>query len=198
MKKTILALLLAATALLSASCSRNDPPPSDTQDTTENAGTGGTAATDTTAPVEEAKGYEGSLSELADEIYKKVPVELSVGTDKIDISNSDNVKYYLGLTSADSIEEAVFSEPMINAQAYSLCLVRAKAGADIHTMVKDIFENVNTRKWVCVEADDLIVGNSGDIIMLIMTDSGFGDTLASDLYNAFTEIVGADGEKLSK
>lgn len=175
MMKKILTALLAAAMLLSAAACKNNSTPDNTGE------------------------YKGTLTELAAAIYKKVPVDLGLGdAEKIDITNRDNVTFYLGLTSADSIKEAVFSEPMMNALAYSLCLIRAKEGADIHAMVKEIFENVNTHKWVCVEADDLIVGNSGDIIMLIMTDSEFGETLASDLFDAFKEIVGADGEKLSK
>ncbi|MGM9652793.1 MAG: hypothetical protein ACI3XP_04070 [Eubacteriales bacterium] len=195
-KKILTALLAAALLLSAAACKKNDTPDTPDTDNGSVADTADTSAPDTSA---EPEGYDGTLAELVDAIYGKVPVNLrlSPATD-IDLTNADALNYYLGLDKADGIKEAVYSETMIGSQAFSMCVVRTEDGADVKAIAKNIFDNVNTQKWICVGADDLIVADSGELIFMIMTDDSFGETLASDLYEAFAEIAGATGDKLEK
>ncbi len=146
--------------------------------------------------------YEGTLHDLVDAIYEKRPVEMMV-SQAIDMNLEDPEDFtyyanYTGLSSADGIAEAVFSEPMIGAQAYSLVLIRPTEDADVNALKNELLNNVNMRKWVCVAADSLIVGNCGDVIIMVMADSQLGATLSEDIYNAFVELTGATGEKLTK
>lgn len=144
--------------------------------------------------------YEGSLEDLMAEIYEENPVELNLGpATAIDLTDADNVNYFLGLSNADDIKEAISSEPMMSSQAYSICLVRTEDGADIDTLKQDILDGINPRKWICVAADKVIVTNYGDVIAMIMTDSSLSTTLTDDLYNAFANVVGGEtGEKLER
>lgn len=151
-------------------------------------------------PSNQNANYEGTLEDLMDSIYEKNPVELNLGqTTTIDLTNSDDLTYFLGVQSAENIEEAVYSEPMMGSQAYSVCLVRTKEGADIDALKQTILDGIDLRKWICVGADKVIVTNYGDIIAMIMTDSGLSETLTDDLYNAFVEVVGGEtGKKLER
>ncbi|SCZ81135.1 hypothetical protein [Acidaminobacter hydrogenoformans] len=175
-KKTIALLLAALMILTLGACSKN------------------VASSTTNA------NYEGSLEDLMSAIYEINPVELKLGpTTTIDLGNADNLIYFLGLSDAEGIKEAVSSEPMMGSQAYSISLVRVEEGADIDTLKQNILDGINPRKWICVGADKVIVTNYGDIIAMIMTDSNLSATLTDDLYNAFAEAVGGEtGKKLER
>ena len=177
MMKKILTVFLAALMILSfAACNTSDDP-----EVTGN------------------PNYEGTLADLVDAIYEKKPLEMMVSQAiDIDVTDADALRYYLGLDSADGITEAVFSEAMTGSQAYSLCLARLGEGADVATIKNAILNGVDTQKWICVGADQLIVGNCGDVVIMVMADSQLSETLAEDIYNAFVEVTGATGDKLTK
>ena len=143
--------------------------------------------------------YAGTLEELAEAIYAQNPLELMMGpTTQIEITNADNLKYYLGLSDAAGIKEAVFSEPMIGSIPYSLCLVRVTEDADIAAISQSIFDGIDTRKWMCVEADQLIVAHYADIILMIMANSDLSATLAADMCSTFSTVIGGEATKLEK
>lgn len=97
----------------------------------------------------------------------------------------DNEKFYLGTEGLDFVEGYAF-EPMMTAQAHSLCLVRMKPGADIEAAKKAIRENVDPRKWICVgvEEENIRVVSSGDLILLVM-DNYYSDALV----NSFSALA---------
>lgn len=138
-----------------------------------------------------AQGPEGSLEEILEQIYEKKNTGLELETVTVDLSDADMVKRYTGLDSADLISEAVASEPMINAQAYSMVLVRVANEKDTASVAAAMKEGIDQRKWICVEADDLRVAADGDVIMLFMVTSDLSDTVtAQDMVDAFREICG--------
>ena len=143
--------------------------------------------------------YAGTLEVLADAIYAQNPLELAMGpTTQIDIANADTLKYYLGLSDAAGVKEAVFSEPMIGSIPYSLCLIRVTEDADIAAVSQSIFDGIDTRKWMCVEADQLIVAHYADIILMVMANSENSATLAGDMCSAFSTVIGGEVTKLEK
>ncbi len=143
--------------------------------------------------------YAGTLEELAEAIYAQNPLEMMMGpTTPIEITNEDNLRYYLGLSDAAGIKEAVFSEPMIGSIPYSLCLVRVTEDADIAAISQSIFDGIDTRKWMCVEADQLIVAHYADIILMVMANSENSATLAADMCSAFSTVIGGEVTKLEK
>lgn len=184
MKKT-LSILLAAVMLLSfAACSGNGSG----NDTT----TAGTTAAPSTAPA-----LSETLEEIADKIYKNATdFEISImPATEIDLADADAVNYYLGVASADSIERAVFSEPMIGSIPYSMCLVKVKDGADKDALKQEILDGVNYRKWVCVAAEKILVADCGDVIMMVMSSE---DNVEA-IYNAFSAVcAGSASEPMTK
>lgn len=148
---------------------------------------------------ETSKGPEGELTKIIDDIYEKKPVDLELETSPVDLSDKDALKMYTGLDSADLISEAVASEPMMSAQAYSLVLVRVKDEKDLKTVAEQMKNGINTRKWICVEANDLAVAGAGDVVMLFMIDEEWKNEITSeDMVSAFKELCGGEVSVLLK
>ena len=149
--------------------------------------TSGSASSDTAA----AAGYEGTLAELVTELYKDNTPEFMVGEAMpIEVTDNDAVTYYFGLSSGEKLKEAVFSEPMMGSQAYSLCLARLNDAADAEDVKKEISENIDMRKWICVGADQLRVVSAGDVVLMIMIDSSLNSELADNIVKAFETACG--------
>ncbi len=132
-----------------------------------------------------------SLTETVAAIYKKHPMELSLTTVEVDLSDAFAVKSYLGLDSGERIQEAVASESMLGAQAYSLVLCRLKDGADASAVARQMYDGIDPGKWVCVNADDRMVSAYGDTVMLVMISSVYSDdATAKSLTDAFEQVCG--------
>lgn len=112
---------------------------------------------------------EGSLEEIMDKLYEGISEdELPMGLSNIEII-SENVEGYLG-TSDIEFESALASESMVGSIAHSIILVRAKENQDIEALKKQIEDSINPNKWVCVTAENVVVKNKGDLILVIMTN----------------------------
>lgn len=148
-----------------------------------------------TKPDENTKTDENKLSsmkldEIITKIYEKVPLELSLVSDYIDISDENALKYNTGLTDSSKISEVCVSEPMIGSIPYSLVLVKVKNASDASDIASQMKSGINQRKWVCVEADDLAVTYSGDVVLLFMVGSEYNDDVkSSDITAAFEALA---------
>lgn len=133
---------------------------------------------------------EVDLPGLVQQIYETKDPELSLDGAYIDLEDKDALSYYTGLSSSEKIKEVYFSEPQINAQAYSLVLVKVKDRADVEDIAKEMKENINTAKWVCANADDLSVATSGNLVFLCMMSSDFNEFMTSaEMAEAFKEAA---------
>lgn len=179
MKKFIAILLAATLALSLAACTTGskDPVPSTVP------------TSPSTTPT--TTSYSGSLVELIQAIYDKQPVDLMLSEPTtIDVADPDALSYYLGLKDGSKLSEAMYSEAMITSQAYSLCAARVADAKDAGEVAQQILDQVNPNKWICVTADNVQIGVSGDLILLVMVSDSLSETLADDLMAAFTEVVG--------
>lgn len=196
--KKILAIVLALTVVLVcfAACGNKtdtNATPTDAPETT-------VAGEETTAPAEDTADAL-DIHTIIGKLYEANPVEFPADTYGIDIdlADADAVSMYTGLTDAALIKEAVFSESMIGAQAYSLVIVRAADGADVEAIKTAMFNGINTRKWVCVEADQLTVASTGDLVILCMVGSELIADFDTTMVNSFADVAGAlTGETLTK
>lgn len=135
------------------------------------------------------------LTTLVDKIYGGLEIEMPmVGTQVIDITDNDAVKYTTGLENANDIEYVVESMPMMNAQPYSLVLVKVKDGVNIEEIAKTMNENINARKWVCVSAEKVYTTTSGDVICLVMSK----EDVAKSVYKNFKTLAGIVGEEYER
>ena len=173
--KKMISMLLALTLVFGlAACGNNTP------------------ATD--APAQDAVKVEGTMEELVNKVMEKNPVEFMGGLMPVDLTDTSEdglfmIENYTGLSNADSVTEAAFYEPMMGSIPYSMVMVRTAEGADVAAVAGEMKNNIDQRKWVCVEADDLQVVSYGDVVMLIMVDSNNG-LKSQSFVDAFAQVCG--------
>lgn len=140
-----------------------------------------------------AGGIEGTAPEIIEKIYEKhAPIDLSLMTMDVDISDADAVLYYTGLQSAENVEEAAVSETMLG-QPYSLVVVRLKEGADAAKTAQEMLKGIDTRKWICVAADTAVAAYSGNVVMFFMINSEYSDAATTEsMVAAFQEACGGN------
>lgn len=115
---------------------------------------------------------EGKLEDLMTKVYDGISEEqLPMMLQNIELTEED-IEYYIG-TKDIKWEEAIASESGIGSIAHSVVLIRMSEDAtdkDIEDAKSKIKENVNPRKWICVEAENVFVESKGNLIILIMSD----------------------------
>ena len=160
------------------------------------AGCGAEKTPATEAPAQEAVKVEGTMEELLNKVIEIQPVEFMGGVIGIDLTDTSEdglwtIKAFTGLDNADLISEAAVFEPMMGSIPYSMVLVRAADAANAEAVADAMKAGIDQRKWICVEADDLLVTACGDVVMLIMVNSENGMT-AQSFVDAFQTVCGAD------
>lgn len=136
------------------------------------------------------------MKAMFEKIYSDLGDTLpSLETNEIDINDANLVTTYTGLKSNKDIEAVVVSEPLMNAQAYSAVAVKVKDGADIETIKKEMLDNIDTNKWICVSAEKVYATNSGNIIFLVMSDEEW----AKPVYENFKKYANNEtGKELER
>ena len=181
--KKFFAMILALSLVLSlAACGGNSEPT--TEATTE--------ATETLVII------DATCEELLNQIVEKQPVEFMGGIIPVDLTDTSedglwNVRYFTGLSDASQLREVSVYEPMMGSIAFSMVMVRTAEGADAQAVAENMKNGIDTRKWVCVGADDLLVAGYGEYVMLIMLDSGLGLT-AQSFVDAFQTVIGTEAD----
>ncbi len=125
---------------------------------------------------------EGTLTEIMEQIYSGANLEFpEMVIQEID---QDNAQYFLGVDNV-KFDEAIGSEPMMSSQAHSVVLLRASEGEDIEAIKKKIKENVDGRKWICVEVEEnnIITDNAGNLVILIMDEN------SKAIHNSFLSLT---------
>ncbi len=133
-----------------------------------------------------------SLDGIINKMYEIKMPQFMLGFIPVDMSDEFAYNTYLGINDPSKIVEAVVSEPMIGAQAYSLVVARVAPGQDANAVANEMKAGINPRKWVCVEADDVKVTAVGDLICFCMISTDFAeDFTAQDAMDAFKSVVNA-------
>ncbi len=130
--------------------------------------------------------------DLLNQLYENVTVELPLMVMPVDLTDETALSTYTGAATAEGIVEAAFSESMIGAQAYSVTLVKT---ADAAAMAQTMFDNINTAKWICVQADTKMAAYTGEYAFFVMIDSmlatDMGLTIES-VVDAFATVMGTE------
>jgi len=134
-----------------------------------------------TASAEEIIGVINAI-EAPEFMYGVIPVE---------ISDADALKMFTGLDSAEGIKEVAVCESMMGSQAYSLVVVKIENADNAKKIAEAMKAGIDPRKWICVEADDIKVSAKGDVVMFIMVDSEYKESIsASSVTEAFKTVCG--------
>ncbi len=136
-----------------------------------------------------------TLQGIIDSIYAVKAPLFMYGSMPVDLEDEFSYKTYLGLEDPSVIKEAVFSESMIGAQAYSLVIARVAEGQDAEKISEAMKNGIDNRKWVCVEADDVKTATYGDLVCFVMISTEYKDALtAQDVVDAFTAIMNGEAK----
>ena len=128
------------------------------------------------------KNVEGTLEEIMEKVYADVPEDqrpMMLGNVEV---TDENVGMYLG-TEDIEFEEALASESMTGSIAHSVVLVRVKKGANVEAIKEKIEDNINPRKWICVEAEEVEVESKGNLIILIMSSESTTEKIENSFKN---------------
>lgn len=126
------------------------------------------------------------MENLINKIYEETNNEMyGMITRELDINDETALTTYTGLKSNVNIDKVVVSETMITARAYSLALVKTTDNADVEAIKKEMIDNIDMRRWICVSAEIAYATNSGNVIFLVMAD----EETAKSEYEAFKKIA---------
>lgn len=135
------------------------------------------------------------LTKIFEKVYEgqedKIP---SVETQPIDTTDDNMVNAMTGLISGKDLEYLAVSEAMMSSQAYSFILAKVKDGVDANQIAKDMFNNVDTAKWICVYAEQVYATSSGDVVCLVMSSKEW----ATPVYDSFKKVAGSVGEEYNR
>lgn len=114
---------------------------------------------------------------------------------EVDISDEFAFSSTTGLKSNNNVEAVVVSEPFISAQAYSAVMVKVSENANIEEMKKEMLDNIDMRKWICVSAEKLWITNYDNVIFLLMSSEEWGQPVYEEFKNAVGGKLGKELEK---
>ena len=117
-----------------------------------------------------------------------------VQTQEIDVTDKDMVKYITGYDNNQDFEYVVVSEPLMSSQAYSFVLAKVKSGVDASAVAKNMLDNIDIRKWICVSAEKVYATNSGDVVCLVMSN----EKTAKSVYEEFKKVAGTVGKEYER
>ena len=138
----------------------------------------------------------GTMEENVMKIIERCPVEFMGGTMPVDLADTSEdglwaLTYFTGLADASKITDVAVYEPMMGSMAFSLVMVRVADAANAKAVAEEMKAGIDTRKWICVEANEVMVAGYSDTVMFIMLDSQLG-LKAQNFVDAFTGLCGAD------
>ncbi len=134
------------------------------------------------------------LEKLIDKIYEGNENLPALQTQVIEVADDITVHMLTGLENGQDLEYLVASEPLINAQAYSLVIAKVKSGVNANKIAEEMSEKIDQRKWICVSAEKVYSTSSGDVVFLVMSD----EETAKPVYDKFKEVAGSIGKEYVK
>lgn len=115
----------------------------------------------------------GSCTDILNRIYAKADIddEMREALDNYVAMAipEENEEYILGTTEVE-YTDSVVSMPMVNVDPYQCVLLRIEDADDVDEIKQTLADNANLHKWVCVEAESMVIESVGDVILYIMAD----------------------------
>lgn len=132
--------------------------------------------------VADVKNVEGTLEEIMTKVYADIPEEnlpMALGNIEVD---AESVESFVGTTDIN-YKEILANESMVGSIAHSVVLVRLQDAKDAEAVVEKIKTNANPRKWICIEASNVVVKSKGDLVLLIMSNEELAPKLEANFDN---------------
>lgn len=112
-----------------------------------------------------AKPEEKAMPSLP-EMMKTITADVTVDTEE-SVIDSERFSSYFGIDPIDGFE-AYASDAMIGSIAHSIALLKLPDGTDAAALAETITNSVDPRKWICVEAEQTVVRQHGQYILVAM------------------------------
>ncbi|MGM9618908.1 MAG: hypothetical protein ACI3W8_03600 [Oscillospiraceae bacterium] len=125
-----------------------------------------------------------SLSDILDSILKDVP-DLP-GYEPTELTE-ENFEFYAFVPYAEGYE-GLSADALIGSIAHSVVLVRVPADDDAAQAAREMKDNANPRKWICVEAEAVHVRQYGSTILLVMSSAATADAILMN-FDALNGVV---------
>ena len=119
---------------------------------------------------------EKSLSSIISAVYEGVEDLPRLGNTTL---NSDNFASFAFIKKIDGMK-GLASEAMIGSIAHSVVAIRVPEGESAKDVASQVKANANPRKWICVEAEKVIVKRHKQTVLLIMTTADAADKIAAN------------------
>lgn len=128
-----------------------------------------------------AETLEGSCEEILNQVYADAKLDSGLRealedyyqTNPIDESSE---MYILGTDAVDYTDSAC-SAPLMTSIAYQCVILRLDAEEDVQTAKQQLLDNADPIKWICVEAESVVVENVGDVVLYVMADAQTADAI---------------------
>lgn len=117
---------------------------------------------------------------------------------EVDVTDELSVTAMTGLKSKNNVEAIVAAEPFMSSQAFSAVMVKVSDGANIEEMKKEMINNIDMRKWICVSAEKARVTNYGNIIFLVMSSEEWGKPVYDEFKQQVGGTVGVELERIGE
>lgn len=198
--KKFIALLLAVLMVLSmVACGNTDNPADDT--TTSEVSTSEPASDATvgeTLLADFKADSTGTAQEIADRLLKNSIIEFAGGAMPVEeglLNGFDNAEI-------KGFKEGVMFAPMMSSIAFVGYIFELDEGSDIEAFKTTLKDSANLRWNICVEAEELIVENEGNMVFFLMCPKSFeqpeneGNGAIADDMPAEDMIPAEDGNTL--
>ena len=123
---------------------------------------------------------EGSCSDILNRVYAaaKLDDEMRAALDNYVAveMQKENEEYILGTTGIE-YTDSIVSTPLMNVIPYQCVLLRIGDINDIDGIKQTLADNADLRKWVCVEAESMMIESVGDVILFVMADQQTAEAL---------------------
>ncbi|MGI5893302.1 MAG: hypothetical protein ACOX6P_01770 [Candidatus Merdivicinus sp.] len=191
MKKLAIVMAMLTSMTFLASCnSGNDLPaessvPESSVESSVESSEPESSTTESSAEESDENTEASELQTLVESLYEGIPEEEMPAIMTTPLTE-ENAEYMAGVPMSD-FKEGVASEAAISAIAHSVVLLRANSAEEAEDLAAKVEENANPRKWVCVEAEKMMVKTHDDLVLLIMTSASNADIIAANFDAAFAD-----------
>lgn len=133
-----------------------------------------------------SQNLEGSLSDILNTVYESAELsqDFREAMEYFDSGEipADSAEYLIGTTEVE-YTESIYSMPMMSAVPYQCILLRLPEGADADAAKQTIQDHADPRKWICVEAESIVVENIGNVVLFVMADNETANAMKTAFLN---------------
>lgn len=128
----------------------------------------------------ETPSIEGSCIDIMNQVYETAELDEglreAMNYYETTTITDDREEYILGTTDVEYTDSA-YSAPMMTSVAYQCVVLRVEPAEDIVKTKQLLLDKADKQKWICVEAESVVVENVGDVILYVMAEKQTADAL---------------------